>query len=125
MARTVTIKTGGIELEATLNQSKTADAIWAALPLSAHANTWGDEIYFRIPVNLELEQGQEVVELGDLGYWPPGSAFCIFFGPTPVSRGEEIRPASAVTVFGRVVGDATVLREVESGTQIVIERKKA
>ena len=125
MARTVTIKTGGIELEATLNQSKTADAIWAALPLSAHANTWGDEIYFRIPVNLELEQGQEVVELGDLGYWPPGSAFCIFFGPTPVSRGKEIRPASAVTVFGRVVGDATVLKEVESGKKIVIERKTA
>jgi len=125
MARTVTIKTGGIELEAVLNQTNTADAIWAALPLSAHANTWGDEIYFRIPVNLELEQGQEVVELGDLGYWPPGSAFCIFFGPTPVSRGKEIRPASAVTVFGRVVGDATVLKEVESGKKIVIERKTA
>jgi len=125
MARTITIKTGGIELEAVLNQSKTADAIWVALPLSAYANTWGDEIYFSIPVNLELEQGQEVVELGDLGYWPPGSAFCIFFGPTPVSRGEEIRPASAVTVFGRVVGDATVLREVESSTQIFIERKTA
>ena len=125
MARTITVKTGGIELEAVLNQSKTADAIWAALPLSAYANTWGDEIYFRIPVNLEIEQGQEVVELGDLGYWPPGSAFCIFFGSTPVSRGEEIRPASAVTVFGRVVGDATVLREVESGKKIVIERKTA
>jgi len=123
MERNITIKVGAIELEAILNDSRTADAIWEALPFVANANTWGDEIYFAIPVNLELEQGQEVVELGDLGYWPPGSAFCIFFGPTPVSRGEEIRPASAVTVFGRVVGDATTLKEVEPGTKIIIERK--
>ena len=123
MDRTVTIKASGIELEAILNNSRTADAIWEALPFVAYANTWGDEIYFAIPVNLELEQGQEVVELGDLGYWPPGSAFCIFFGRTPMSRGEEIRPASAVTVFGRVGGDATTLKEVEPGTQIIIERK--
>ena len=125
MQRNITIKVGAIELEAILNDSRTADAIWEALPFVANINTWGDEIYFAIPVNLELEQGQEVVELGDLGYWPPGSAFCIFFGPTPMSRGEEIRPASAVTVFGRVVGDATTLKEVEPGTKIIIERKTA
>ena len=125
MQRNITIKVGAIELEAILNDSRTADAIWEALPFVANANTWGEEIYFAIPVNLELEQGQEVVELGDLGYWPPGSAFCIFFGPTPMSRGEEIRPASAVTVFGRVVGDATTLKEVEPGTKIIIERKTA
>ena len=89
----------------------------------AHANVWGEEIYFAIPVNLELEKGQELVEVGDLGYWPTGSAFCIFFGPTPMSRGKEIRPASAVTVFGRIVGDATVLKRINSGTQIIIDRK--
>ena len=123
MKRTIQIKIDGIELEATLNDSKTAEAIWEALPITARANTWGDEIYFKIPVELELEKGQEVVEMGDLAYWPTGSAFCIFFGPTPMSRGEEIRPASAVTVFGKVVGDATSLKKASSGAQIVIGRK--
>jgi len=123
MNRTILIKANGIELEAALNNSRTAEAIWAALPITANANTWGDEIYFTIPVKLELEKGQELVELGDLGYWPPGSAFCIFFGPTPMSGGEEIRPASAVTVFGKVAGDATVLKRVSSGAQTIIERK--
>ena len=123
MERTITIKVNNIELDAILNNSSMADAIWKALPFRAQASTWGDEIYFTIPVNLEPEQGQDVVELGDLGYWPPGSAFCIFFGPTPMSHSGEIRPASAVMVFGRVVGDATVLKGVESGTEIVIERK--
>ena len=123
MDRTIEIRAGSIELKAILNDSKTADAIWEALPIMAHANVWGEEIYFAIPVNLELEKGQELVEVGDLGYWPTGSAFCIFFGPTPMSRGKEIRPASAVTVFGRIVGDATVLKRINSGTQIIIDRK--
>ena len=123
MNRTIQTKINGIELKAILNNSRTAEAIWEALPITAHANTWGDEIYFTIPVKLELEKGQELVEMGDLGYWPPDSAFCIFFGPTPMSRGEEIRPASAVTVFGKVAGDATVLKRVSSGIQITIERK--
>ena len=123
MNRTILIKVNGIELDATLNSSRTAEAIWTALPITANANTWGDEIYFTIPVESELDKGQELVELGDLGYWPPGNAFCIFFGPTPMSGGEEIRPASAVTVFGKVAGDATVLKRVSSGTQIIIERK--
>ena len=123
MNRTIQIRVNGIELEAILNNSRTADAIWETLPIIAQANTWGDEIYFTIPVNLKLEKGQELVEVGDLGYWPSGSAFCIFFGPTPMSRGEEIRPASAVTVFGKVVGDATALKGVNSGAEIIIERK--
>ena len=123
MPRTIQIKAGSIVLEASLNDSKTAEAIWEALSIVARANTWGDEIYFAIPVNSGLEAGQELVEVGDLGYWPPGNAFCIFFGPTPMSRGEEIRPASAVTVFGAVVGDATVLKKVSSGTEITIEKK--
>ena len=91
------------------------------MPIEASANTWGDEIYFGIPVEAGLEQGREVVELGDLGYWPPGRAFCIFFGPTPASRGDEIRPAGAVTVIGQVEGDATVFKQVRSGTAITIE----
>ncbi|HUV45721.1 MAG TPA: cyclophilin-like fold protein [Dehalococcoidia bacterium] len=123
MKRTIQIKVNGIELEAILNNSRTAGAIWEALPITAHTNTWGDEVYFAIPVKLELEKGKELVEIGDLGYWPTGSAFCIFFGPTPMSRGEEIRPASAVAVFGKVVGDATILKKASSGAQIIIERK--
>ncbi len=123
MKRTIQIKVNGIDLEAILNNSRTAQAIWEALPIVARINTWGDEVYFSIPVKLELEKGKELVEIGDLGYWPTGSAFCIFFGPTPMSRGEEIRPARAVTVFGKVAGDATVLKKASSGAQIIVERK--
>ncbi|MEM2876443.1 MAG: cyclophilin-like fold protein, partial [Candidatus Bathyarchaeia archaeon] len=88
----------------------------------ARANTWGEEIYFSIPVYLELEDSQETVEVGDIGYWPPGHAFCIFFGKTPASRGSEIRPASAVNVFGKVVGDPKVFKKVKDGDTILIER---
>ena len=121
MATRIRITAGDVQATGTLNDTETAMAIAAALPIEASANTWGDEIYFGIPVDAGLEQGQEVVELGDLGYWPPGRAFCIFFGPTPASRGDEIRPASAVTVIGRVEGDATVFKQVASGTAITIE----
>ena len=95
MPSNIVITAGSIRLEAELNDTFTAQAIRNILPLTAAANTWGDEIYFSIPMTLELENGQEVVEMGDLGYWPPGRAFCIFFGTTPASQGDEIRPASA------------------------------
>ncbi len=121
MARNIRITAGPVQLEATLNDTQTAQAVGAALPLSASASAWGDEIYFGIPVNAELEQGQETVELGDLGYWPPGRAFCIFFGPTPASRGEEIRPASAVTVIGRVAGNSALFKQVRAGAPVTIE----
>ena len=121
MAGVIHIAAGQVRLEARLNDTKTARAVWEALPIAASSNTWGDEIYFTIPVSLELEDGREVVEMGDLGYWPPGRAFCIFFGPTPASRGDEIRPASAVTVIGKVQGDATEFKQVAAGTQVLIE----
>ena len=122
MSRNIRITAGPVQLDAALNDTQTAQSVWAALPIAAAANTWGEEIYFGIPVNAALEQGQEVVDLGDLGYWPPGRAFCIFFGPTPASRGDEIRPASAVTVIGRVSGDATLFRQVRAGEAVTIER---
>ena len=121
METSIRITAGAVKLDALLNDTETAKAVWEALPITAPAGTWGDEIYFRIPVTMDLEEGREVVELGDLGYWPPGQAFCIFFGPTPASRGEEIRPASAVTVIGKVHGDVTSLREVRAGAPVVIE----
>lgn len=94
MSRNIRITAGSVQLDAALNDTQTAQSVWAALPITAAANTWGDEIYFGIPVNADLEQGREVVDLGDLGYWPPGRAFCIFFGPTPASRGRKsARPA--------------------------------
>jgi len=122
MVRRIEIVAGEITAEAELDQSETAEAIWDALPIEGTANTWGDEIYFSIPLTLELEDGQEVVQLGELGYWPPGRAFCIFFGPTPASEGDEIRPASAVTIFGRILGDATAFKAVKDGTQVTIRR---
>ncbi len=122
MLKRIYIKAGLIEAVAELNNTRTAQAIWEALPIKAHANLWGEEIYFSIPVSLKLEVGQELVSAGDLGYWPEGNAFCIFFGPTPISRGGGIRPASAVTVFGRITGDATIFKQIASGTEITIER---
>lgn len=122
MAREIRIKSGNLEAVAELNESKTADAIWNALPIMARANTWGDEIYFGIPVEMGSENGREVVEVGDIAYWPPGNAFCIFFGPTPASQGSECRAASAVNVVGRVRGDATTFKSVDSGEQVVLER---
>jgi len=120
--RRIRISAGSVSAEAVLNGSATAGAVWDALPLSVPADTWGDEIYFSIPVTAKLESARETVERGDLGYWPPGSAFCIFFGPTPASHGDEIRPASPVNVFGRLVGDASVWKKVRAGTAVRVER---
>ena len=122
MKRQIRIKAGQVVALAELYETKTADAIWQALPLESNMHTWGEEIYFSIILKMELEVGQEVVELGNLGYWPPGNAFCIFFGPTPVSRPGEIRAASAVDVFGSLVGDPKVFRKVKDGGNIVVER---
>ena len=117
----IVITAGPVQAEATLNETETAQAIVGALPFSASASTLGDEIYFGIPVDVGLEDGQETVDLGELGYWPPGRAFCIFFGRTPASRGDEIRPASAVTVIGKVSGDTMAFKQVRSGSSISIE----
>jgi len=123
VTKQIRITVGDISAQAELNETETAKAIWEALPIEGRANTWGDEIYFSIPVRLETEKSQATVELGELGYWAPGTAFCIFFGPTPMSRGDEIRPASPVTVFGQVLGDPTIFKEVPDGTRILVERE--
>jgi hypothetical protein len=121
VGKNIRITAGSVVVDAELNGTDTAGAIWEVLPIQANGNTWGDEIYLRISVENEVENGQEVVELGDLGYWPPGSAFCLFFGPTPASEGDEIRPASEVTVIGKIKGDSTVLKSVSSGSSVLIE----
>jgi len=122
MERKILIETGGVSAEAALNETKTAGMIWDALPVEARANTWGDEVYFDVPVSTGLENAAEVVEVGDLGYWPQGPAFCIFFGPTPASRGDEIRPASAVNLIGKVIGDATAFKAVADGETVKLSR---
>lgn len=123
MEMRIRIKAGQLEVIAELNDTDTAQTIWEALPIKGRTNLWGDEIYFSIPVSVELEAGQELVDVGDLGYWPPGKGFCIFFGPTPMSEGEQPRPASPVTVFGKVIGEATVFKSVASGAEITIEKE--
>ena len=121
--RKIKITAGDVSETAVLHDNSTADAIWDALPIEATVNTWGEEIYFEIPLYLDKAQdARETVDMGHLGYWPSGHAFCIFFGPTPVSNGNEIRPASAVNIFGQVKGDATVFTRVSSGTDIRIEK---
>lgn len=121
--RKILICAGEISIEAILKDNFTADALWKALPLESSVNTWGNEIYFNIPLQLkEAEDARDVVALGDLGYWPPGKSFCIFFGRTPASRNNEIRAASVVNVFGMIEGDATIFKEVPDGTRIRVSK---
>lgn len=118
----IRIVIGKLSMEATLNDTPTAQKVAEVLPLRASFNTWGEEFYFGIPVDAELDDSaREVVELGDLGFWPPGKAFCIFFGQTPVSKPGKIMPASAVNVIGRVDGDAKRFKEVMQERQVILE----
>lgn len=117
----IRIETDELTVKADLFDTPTARALYDAIPLEAEARTWGDEIYFEIPVDGELDEtAKELVEVGDIGYWPTGRAMCLFFGPTPMSRGDEIRPASAVNIIGRINGEATVFKGVPAGTRIKI-----
>ena len=120
--RRIRITAAPVVMEAELNQSRTAQQIWDALPIEVPGNMWGDEIYFSIPIDAETDNAQAVVGLGELAYWPPGTAFCIFFGPTPMSRGAEIRPASPVNVVGRLLGEPRDFKQVGNGTVVKIEK---
>jgi len=115
---------GRVEAEMSEENPNTANAVWNALPIEGKANRWGDEIYFSTPINLEEEKGRAEVAIGDLAYWPPGSAICIFFGATPVSQHGEPRAYSPVNVFAKIVGDAAVFKGVRSGDKVTLERAK-
>jgi hypothetical protein len=122
MPKAIKITAGQIHLEAELNDSPTAKAIVEALPIKAKGSRWGGEIYFSIPVQAGLEEGaREMLEAGEVGYWPSGHAFCIFFGPTPASEGDEIRAASEVNIIGKVKSDLSQLWDVPDGANILIE----
>jgi uncharacterized protein len=123
MEKKIKIQVGDLKVEAELNESKTAQLIWESLPIEGKTNLWGEEIYFAIPVTTGQDRGaRDVVSSGELGYWPPGHAFCIFFGPTPASRGDEIRAASAVNVIGKVLSDPKVFRKTQDGVAITLEK---
>ncbi len=111
-----------MEVTAELYDTPTADLVWDALPITASGSAWGDEIYFRTPVSAEEQDAVPTVDMGAVAYWPPGQAICLFFGPTPMSVGDEIRPASPVNVFGQIEGDPTVLKSVSSGSEVRVER---
>lgn len=120
--RRIRITAGDIEAFAVLNDGPTADRIWDALPLEARARRWGEEIYFRVPVDCPPEpSAREEMAVGEIAYWPPGSAFCIFFGPTPASTGSQPRAASPVTPLGRVERDAA-FASVPPGAPVRLER---
>ena len=119
----ISITAGDVSFPAELNDNPTAQQIWDSLPVEGRANVWGDEIYFGIPVEAgEEPDARAAVEVGELCYWPPGNAFCIFFGPTPASIDERPRAASPVNILGRLLGDATLFRGVQGGTLVKIER---
>lgn len=122
--KNISIQFNILKINAQLNDSKTAESIWNVLPMEASTQTWGEEIYFEISVREKLEKpfAKDVVQLGDIGYWPEGHCFCIFFGQTPVSKPGEIRPASSVNIIGKVTGDYKLLKRVSEGEKVIIEK---
>jgi len=117
----IRIQIGEIDIYGIVNDSDVAKSVVSVLPINSSFNTWGDEIYFPIPIELDITDGQEVVLAGDIAYWPPGHALCIFYGQTPASRDGEIRAASEVYVIGNIQGDADVLKSADKGAKISIE----
>ncbi len=108
--------------ELTDKNPKTAEAVWKALPIDGLANVWGNEIYFETPVLTDLENSQQEVEIGDVAYWPPGKAICIFFGRTPVSTSDKPKAYSPVNVFAKLINGIESLKKVRDGEKIRIER---
>ncbi|MQG07604.1 MAG: hypothetical protein FI694_02895 [SAR202 cluster bacterium] len=124
MDLTIEFKNQAFTINALLNQTETAKSLVDILPINSPINLWGEEIYFPVDLYLDNELPQETVDIGDIAYWPPGNAFCIFFGETPASVDGNIKPASAVTVIGKLESDPEVLKRVKSGENIIIRRDK-
>ena len=123
LERKIIISTEKLRMEAILAEGSSADIFWNTLPITGRANTWGDEIYFNVNLQIPLDDNaSDIVESGDIAFWPPGSAFCIFFGRTPASLGDEVRAASAVNVLGKIDGDEREFRSVPSGEEVRLEQ---
>ncbi|MEE2685839.1 MAG: cyclophilin-like fold protein [Planctomycetota bacterium] len=121
MSTPIIITVGDVELSAELNDSSTARQVITQLPFDAHAHRWGDEFYFSIPVDHAAEtDAREEMAIGELAYWPPGNAFCIFFGPTPVSCGSEPRAANPCNPLGQILDDIAPLLEAQDGVNVQV-----
>ena len=122
MATRIQITAAHVSVEAVLNDTATAAKIVDALPVKGQVNRWGDEIYFPVPVRAgQADDARTEMGVGELAYWPPGQAFCVFWGPTPASSGSAPVAASEVNPIGQVDGDATVLSDVLDGAPVTIE----
>jgi len=121
MPRQIIIRADTLSLRAKLNDTETAKKVFDSLPITGTVNTWGEEIYITTLIKAGPENPQGVVEIGDIGYWPPGSAVCLFFGKTPASKGDEIRPASPVNIIGKIMEDPKQLKQVKPRSTITIE----
>ncbi len=122
-AKRIRITVGSVKLEAELKSNKTAEAIYAALPVESAFHTWGEEFYFPIPgVKDNRETATTQVKVGDLAFWGVGGMLAIFFGRTPMSLGPDPVPADRVNVIGKIVGDATALRQAFGATKIRVEK---
>ncbi len=123
MTSKINIIVNQVHLEAVLADTPCARAVAASLPIEAVPNEWGDEFYFTVPISLPLDETATVkVKAGDIGYWPPGQALALFFGPTPMSTGSDPVPASEVNLVGRITGDPSILRKARGARSIRIER---
>ena len=119
--RLIKITVGGVALTAELFDTPTAEAIWRALPIDSTANTWGDEVYFAVPVDAALEaDAKDVVEAGELAFWVEGSSIAIGFGRTPISHGDEIRLAAKTNIWGRALADVTRLKAAKEGDPVAV-----
>jgi hypothetical protein len=123
MTTPIKITAGSVSLTAELDDTALAETVAAKLPIETTPNEWGDEFYFGIPVRADLDEtATKKVKVGDIGFWPPGNAMAIFFGPTPMSSGADPVPASAVCLIGRITGDATLLKQARGARIIRIEK---
>ena len=121
----ISFEATGIELTGELYDTPTAKKIWEVLPQSASVHTWGEEIYFDIPVAQKLEStARAKVEVGEIGYWNVGKSMCIFWGRTPASSGQKPVAASPVNIFGKIIEDPKVLNDVSDGDKVRVEQVK-
>jgi len=119
----IIFKTSKVTLEGELNQTQTAKEIYLKLPFESKVKTWGEELYFEIPLKLKPENSTLDVEIGDIAYWPEGSCLCIFFGRTPLSTTNKPIPASEVNIVGKLKGSLSILKEIKSLDTITVMKK--